>query len=385
MRSFSNPISRIAPLQLPQLPEERSLLRSLGNVHWGPLLAALGLYLAGMLTIKSATSELGNDILNRQLMWGGVGLCALIVVFAIDYRRLIDLSPIFYLLTLGALVLILLFGHTAGGARSWIGIGGYGGQPSEVAKLLMALVLARYLASVDKAYLDLREILTAAGLTAVPMALVIAERDLGGAAMFLATLGSMLLVAGIRTRAIVIVAALGLLVALGAWKWGLHDYQKARIVSFVSPDADPLGSGYQVRQSKIAVGSGQWMGRGYGQGTQSQLRFLPERHTDFIMAVLAEEWGFLGVLAVFGLYFTYLGSAATIAMRSRDKVGILLVTGLVAVQAVHVVYNTAMVVGLLPITGVPLPFLSYGGSFTLINFMACGLVLNVDFRRYVNR
>ncbi len=215
--------------------------------------------------------------------------------------------------------------------------------------------MARYLASVDKAYLDLREILTAAGLTAVPMALVIAERDLGGAAMFLATLGSMLLVAGIRTRVIVIVAALGLLVALGAWKWGLHDYQKARIVSFVSPDADPLGSGYQVRQSKIAVGSGQWMGRGYGQGTQSQLRFLPERHTDFIMAVLAEEWGFLGVLAVFGLYFTYLGSAATIAMRSRDKVGILLVTGLVAVQAVHVVYNTAMVVGLLPITGVPCP------------------------------
>jgi rod shape determining protein RodA len=385
MRSFSNPISRIAPLQLPQLPEERSLLRSLGNVHWGLLLAALGLYVAGVMTIKSATSELGNEYFNRQLMWGVVGLVVLSVVFAIDYRRLIDLSPIFYVITLGALVMILIFGHTAGGAKSWVGIGGFGGQPSEMAKLLMSLILARYLAGIDKAYLDLREILTATGLTAIPMSLVIAERDLGGAAMFLAILGAMLLVAGIRPRVIIVVAALGLMIALGAWKWALHDYQKARIVSFVSPEADPLGSGYQVRQSKIAVGSGQWIGRGYGQGTQSQLRFLPERHTDFIMAVLAEEWGFLGVLAVFGLYLTYFGTAAKIAMRSRDRVGILLVTGLVAVQAVHVIYNTAMVVGLLPITGVPLPFLSYGGSFSMINFMALGLVLNVDFRRYVNR
>jgi rod shape determining protein RodA len=385
MRSFSNPISRIAPLQLPQLPEERSLLRSLGNVHWGLLLAALGLYVAGVMTIKSATSELGNEYFNRQLMWGVVGLVVLAVVFAIDYRRLIDLSPIFYVITLGALVMILIFGHTAGGAKSWVGIGGFGGQPSEMAKLLMSLILARYLAGIDKAYLDLREILIATGLTAIPMSLVIAERDLGGAAMFLAILGAMLLVAGIRPRVIIVVAALGLMIALGAWKWALHDYQKARIVSFVQPEADPLGSGYQVRQSKIAVGSGQWIGRGYGQGTQSQLRFLPERHTDFIMAVLAEEWGFLGVLTVFGLYLTYFGTAAKIAMRSRDRVGILLVTGLVAVQAVHVIYNTAMVVGMLPITGVPLPFLSYGGSFSMINFMALGLVLNVDFRRYVNR
>jgi rod shape determining protein RodA len=385
MRSFSNPISRIAPLQLPQLPEERSLLRSLGNVHWGLLLSALGLYVAGVMTIKSATSELGNEYFNRQLMWGVVGLVVLAVVFAIDYRRLIDLSPIFYVVTLCALVMILIFGHTAGGAKSWVGIGGFGGQPSEMAKLLMSLILARYLAGIDKAYLDLREILIATGLTAIPMSLVIAERDLGGAAMFLAILGAMLLVAGIRPRVIIVVAALGLMIALGAWKWALHDYQKARIVSFVQPEADPLGSGYQVRQSKIAVGSGQWIGRGYGQGTQSQLRFLPERHTDFIMAVLAEEWGFLGVLTIFSLYLTYFGTAAKIAMRSRDRVGILLVTGLVAVQAVHVIYNTAMVVGMLPITGVPLPFLSYGGSFSMINFMALGLVLNVDFRRYVNR
>jgi len=385
MKNFSNPISRIAPLQLPQLPEERSLLRSLGNVHWGPLLAALGLLAVSVLTIRSATAELGSDFVSRQLFWGVVGLGALVAVFSIDYRRLIDLSPLFYLISLILLVLVLFFGHEAGGARSWIGIGGFGGQPSEVAKLLMALVLARYLASIDKAHLDVREILIACGLVAAPMLLVVAERDLGGAAMFLPILGSMLLVAGVRPRMLVIAAVLGLLIAWGAWSWGLHDYQKTRVLSFLSPDADPLGSGYQVRQSKIAVGSGEWVGRGYGQGTQSQLRFLPARHTDFIMAVLAEEWGFFGVLGVFGLYLTYLGSVARIAMRSRDRAGILLVTGLVAVQLVHVVYNTAMVVGLLPITGIPLPFLSYGGSFTLINFMAVGLVLNVDYRRYVNR
>lgn len=384
MKSFSNPISRTLPL-LPQLPEERSLLRSLGNVHWGPFLAAFGLWAVGVLTIKSATAEIGSAYFNRQLMWGAAGLVVILVVFAIDYRRLIDLSPVFYLISLGMLVGISIFGHVAGGAKSWVGIGGFGGQPSELAKLLMALVLARYLAAVDKAYLDLRDVVIAAGLTAVPMGLVIAERDLGGAAMFLAILGSMVLVAGVKPRVLVFAAIFGILVAAGAYKWALHDYQKARIVSFLSPDADPLGSGYQVRQSKIAVGSGQWTGRGYGEGTQSQLRFLPERHTDFIMAVLAEEWGFLGVLLVFALYFYYLASVAKIAMRSRDRVGILMVTGLVSVQAVHIIYNTAMVVGLLPITGVPLPFLSYGGSFTIINFMATGLVLNVDYRRYVNR
>ena len=153
----------------------------------------------------------------------------------------------------------------------------------------------------------------------------------------------------------------------------------------MGPEQDPLGAGYQVRQSKIAVGSGQWLGRGYMQGTQSQLRFLPERHTDFIMAVLAEEWGFAGVVTVLGLYGLFILSGATIAMRSRDRAGILLVVGLLAVSAFHALYNSAMVVGLLPITGIPLPFLSYGGSFTLVNFLATGLILNVDFRRYVNR
>ena len=156
-------------------------------------------------------------------------------------------------------------------------------------------------------------------------------------------------------------------------------------MTFVQPERDPLGSGYQVRQSKIAVGSGKMFGRGYGQGTQSQLRFLPARHTDFILAVLAEEWGFLGVAVVLSLYVLYIWSGARIAMRARDRAGILVVVGLLSVFCFHVLYNTAMVVGYLPITGIPLPFLSYGGTFTLFNFTATGIILGIDLRRYVNR
>jgi rod shape determining protein RodA len=382
MRNISSPISRIAPIQL---PEDVSWLRRLGNVHWGLLLAAMALSLVGLFTIRSAAAEQGEAFFTRQVVWIALGLVLMACAFAIDYRRLFDLSPAFYAICLVFLVLILFLGHEAGGARSWIGIGGFGGQPSEPTKLVMALLLTRFLSSLNKPFLELRDIAIATGLVLPPMALIIAERDLGGAAMFAAMLGAMLLVTGVRKEFLIAAALLGIVIAWGAWHWGLKEYQRARIVSFLSPDQDPLGSGYQVRQSKIAVGSGQLTGRGYGQGTQSQLRFLPARHTDFIIAVLAEERGFVGVGLVLCGFLLYITSAATIAMRSRDRAGTLLVVGLVAMMVVHVVYNTSMVIGFLPITGIPLPFLSYGGSFTLMNFVATGLILNVDFRRYVNR
>jgi rod shape determining protein RodA len=165
----------------------------------------------------------------------------------------------------------------------------------------------------------------------------------------------------------------------------MKPYQRERVLTFLAPETDPLGAGYQVRQSKIAVGSGELTGKGYMQGTQSQLRFLPARHTDFILAVLAEEWGFLGVAGVLALYGVYLAGGAGIAARARDRAGILLVVGLLSVVAFHVLYNSAMVIGLVPITGIPLPFLSYGGSFTLVNWVIVGLLLGVDLRRYVNR
>ncbi len=203
--------------------------------------------------------------------------------------------------------------------------------------------------------------------------------------MFGPMLIGMLLLAGVNRRLLLAGVLLTALVGAGAWNLVLLDYQKDRVRTYLSPASDPLGHGYQLRQSKIAVGSGQLAGRGYGQGTQSQLRFLPARHTDFIFAVLAEEWGFLGVSVVLTLFGVYVLNGARVAARARDRTGILLVVGLLSVFTAHVVYNTAMVVGLVPITGIPLPFLSYGGSFTLANFFATGLILGVDFRRYVNR
>ena len=203
--------------------------------------------------------------------------------------------------------------------------------------------------------------------------------------MFVPMTAAMLLVAGIRPRTVFVAVGISLVLGALVWNLGMQSYQRQRVLTYLNPGSDPLGAGYQIRQSKIAVGSGELTGKGYGQGTQSQLRFLPARHTDFILAVLAEEWGFVGVAAVLGLYAVYLWNLAAVAMRARDREGILLVVGLVSVISVHVAYNTAMVVGFVPITGIPLPFLSYGGSFMLMNFAATGLILSVDLRRYVNR
>lgn len=381
MTSIFKPIARAGPL----LSDEPSPLRRLGNVHWGPLAAALLLSLIGLATIHSASAELPVDHLPKQALWLVVGIVALSVVFGIDYHRLLALAPFFYALALGLLVLVLFVGHDRGGARSWLQIGPLSFQPSEMAKLATVLLLTRYLAGVKRALLETKEILAVCALVLAPVVLIALERDLGSAAMFLPMLAGLLLVCGIRWRLFLVATLLATALAAGLWTFGMRDYQRARITSFLSPGDDPLGAGYQVRQSKIAVGSGQWLGRGYMQGTQSQLRFLPERHTDFIMAVLAEEWGFAGVATVLALYGVFVFSGAQIAARSRDRAGILLVVGLLAIIAFHALYNSAMVVGLLPITGIPLPFLSYGGTFTLANFLATGLILNVDFRRYVNR
>lgn len=377
--------SRAIPIP-PSLAEERRPLSGLSRLDWGLLAATLLLAAVGLVTVHSASAELPVDYLPRQALWVAVGLALMAVVVAVDYHTLVDLSIVIYAAALGLLVLVLFFGVGPGGTKSWIAFGGFRvGQPAELAKLGTALLLARYLATVDRRLLTLREIVLASALATVPVALVVAQPDYGSAAMFAPLLAGMLLVAGVRLRHLAIAVALCLALGALTWSFGMKPYQRQRVVTFLAPDTDPLGAGYQVRQSKIAVGSGELTGKGYMQGTQSQLRFLPARHTDFIFAVLAEEWGFLGAGAVLGLYAAYILSALKIAMRARDREGILLVVGLVSVVSVHVAYNTAMVVGFVPITGIPLPFLSYGGSFMLMNFAATGLILSVDLRRYVNR
>ena len=365
--------------------EPLGLLHRLRGVRWGLLVAALGLLVIGLATVHSASSELATDYLPRQAVWIGIGLVMLIVTFSIDYQLLMAFAWPLYGLSIASLLLILVLGHEAGGARSWLGIGGFGGQPAEFAKLATALVLARFLASANRKSLSAPQTLAAVGLTLLPMTLIALERDLGSAAMFVPLLGGMLLVAGLRGRVVLVGALLVILAGGLIWTFGMYDYQKERVMTFLQPDSDPLGAGYQLQQSKIAVGSGELLGRGYKQGTQSQLRFLPARHTDFVLAVLAEEWGFLGVAVLLFLYAMYFLNAAEIAMRARDRAGVLLVVGLLSAFGFHVLYNSAMVVGLVPITGIPLPLLSYGGSFMLANMIAIGLILGVDFRRHVNR
>ncbi len=377
MRSISLP---------PGLAEERRpLLRRVGRFRWGLLAAALLLSAVGLVTVHSASSELGIDYLPRQLAWVGLGLAAFVLAASIDYQLLAKTALPIYLLSLVSLVAVLVVGERSGGARSWFVAGAFQIQPAEFAKLATALMLARYLGSVNRSLLAAGEILVAGGITLVPMLLVVAERDLGGAVMFLPLLAGSLLVAGVKPRLVVGALLVAAVVGAVAWNFFLLDYQRERVLTFVDPEREPLGAGYQLRQSKIAVGSGQIAGRGYLQGTQSQLRFLPARHTDFIFAVLAEEWGFVGVATALGLFAFYVWNGAVIAGRARDRTGILLAVGLLSGFAFHVLYNTAMVIGLLPITGIPLPFLSYGGSFTLAMFIATGLVLNVDLRRHVNR
>lgn len=367
------------------LPPEYSPWGQFSGVDWAVLISMFLLTTIGLLTVRSASTDMTIDYFPRQLVWVGLGLVAFAIAVAIEYAVLVDLALPLYGLGCVLLVLVLFIGQVRGGAQSWLGFGAVGFQPSEVAKLATTLLLARFLASVNRRVLTSRDIAFALGIVALPVGLVVVEPDMGGAAMFMPMLAGMLLVGGIRVKTwilgIVTVAAL----AGGIWTYGMHDYQRERVLTFLNPGADPRGKGYQVRQSKIAVGSGELHGKGYMKGTQSKLRFLPARHTDFVFAVLAEEWGFLGVVSVLFLYAVFIVNGARIAMRARDREGILLVVGLLSIISFHVLYNTSMVVGLVPITGIPLPFLSYGGTFMLFNFAATGIILGVDIRRYVNR
>jgi rod shape determining protein RodA len=380
MRSISDSVQRLG-----SAAEPKSGLRGLAHVRWGLAVAGLLLALVGLITIHSASSELAGDYTARQSIWLVVSVLCGAIAFLFDDRFLVRMGPILYGVSLGLLTLVLVIGDVAGGARSWFELGPIRFQPSEFAKLATVLLLSWYLGGLHQKHLNLRQLMLTAIIVLAPMGLVVVERDLGGAVMFVPIVLGMVLVAGVRWRVLLATVAVALVVGGVAWNFFMLDYQRQRVLTFMSPSSDPLGAGYQLRQSKIAVGSGGLNGRGYMQGTQSQLRFLPARHTDFVFAVLAEEWGFAGVLVVVALYTWFVLSAVKIAQRARDRAGILLVVGLLSGFAFHVLYNTAMVVGLVPITGIPLPFVSYGGTFLLTSFVAMGIMLGVDFRRHVNR
>lgn len=358
--------------------------RLLYNVDWVLVGTALLLALVGVAMVYSAThSGDSPDLYVKQLVLVGVGLVGLVVAAAADYRRLADRSMLLYVLSAVALVYVLRFGPLIAGTRRWILIGGFQLQPSEFVKLTAAVFVAKIFAEYRQENLGLRDLVwpgVAVGLLAL---LIAREPDLGTAACLAPMLFTVAFLAGLRVRAVAGLVVVMLLASALTWPL-LRDYQKTRIYTFLDPSLDPQGAGYQKIQSQIAVGSGGLLGRGYLEGSQGQLGYLPARHTDFIFSVLAEEMGFIGVFVVLGLYLLLLWRMLETARLARDRLGAFLAAGITASLAFQVVYNVAMVAGLVPVKGLPLPLRSYGGSSVLAILMGIGLVLSVRMRRFAN-
>ena len=360
---------------------DRRLIR---EVDWVLLGLVLLHSLIGVFFIYSSSHLLAGNYYVRQLAWIGVSLVALVLVLVIDYKFFVSLSIYFYGLTVALLTATLVFARFVAGTKSWITLGLMQFQPSELAKIVMILLFARLFAGYKSAYLTTQHTLFALLLAGVPLFLIILQPDLGTAMTFLAIIGGAFVLAGLRKKAILVFLLAAIVVGLGGWNFGLKDYQKKRLTTLVNPLHDPRGSGYQVIQSKIAIGAGGLSGKGFMKGSQSQLRFLPARHTDFIFSVIGEEAGFLGVFAVIVLYFFMLARMFLSVSKARDRAGVYIIFTAALLIAFQFLVNILMIIGLFPVVGITLPFISYGGSSLLTNFIACGLVLNVKMRRFAN-
>ncbi len=353
------------------------------NVDWVLTGATLALALVGVAMVYSATHSGRNpDLYLKQLALVGVGTLGLVLAATIDYRRLADRAMLLYALSAVSLLYVLRFAPVISGTRRWIVIGGFQLQPSELVKIAAAVFVAKIFSEYRQETLGLRDVAlpgAAVGLLAV---LIAREPDLGTAACLIPLFLAVAFLAGLRMRAVLGLAAVMLLLAALTWPF-LKDYQKTRIYTFLDPTLDPRGAGYQKIQSQIAVGSGGFVGRGFLEGSQAQLGYLPARHTDFVFSVLAEEAGSSASWWC-SLYLFVLWRMLETARLARDRLGAFLVAGITASFAFQVVYNVAMVAGLVPVKGLPLPLMSYGGSSVLSALVGIGLVLSVRMRRFAN-
>jgi len=322
---------------------------------------------------------------SKQILFIAAGMAGMFILSKIDYHRLLDWSPWAYGIFLLALVAVKVFGHKALGAKRWIAIGPVQFQPSEWVKLVLILAVARYFANLGGRNLTWKEIFKAFAMVGIPMVLVLIQPDLGTTLIYAPILVAGLFLGGINARQALILALCGTVLVGGVWSSGkLLKYQKARLTSFINPDADPKGSGYQIRQSLIAVGDGGIWGRGQSKGSQTQGYFLPIPYTDFIFAAFCEEHGFVGAVGVLLIYFFILMRLIQNAQTASDLSGSLVIMGIVAVLTFQIAVNVGMVIGFMPVTGIPLPLMSYGGSSVLFSFLALGVAMNVRMRRFVN-
>ncbi|MGE0814486.1 MAG: rod shape-determining protein RodA [Vicinamibacterales bacterium] len=348
------------------------------------LLGAVALIaLIGIAMIYSATGGATREYWT-QIYALVLGTGALAVCLAVDYRTLVDKAHWIYLALVAALVAVLVFGAVRGGSRRWLDLGVFNLQPSEFAKAGLALILAKLLGDVRRAAPSSQDLFLGAALTIVPLLLIAREPDLGTAVTLLPVFGIVVFAAGLPVRYLGIAAVIALVLAPAAWVFALEDYQKARIITFLDPEQDARGAGYQQIQARITVGSGGIAGKGFMKGTQGQLRFLPVAHNDFIFSVLAEEQGVIGVVVMLALYLFVIMRALDAARLSKDRAGAYLVLGVLASFIFQVLYNISMSAGLAPVKGLTLPLLSYGGSSMIATLAGFGLILNVRMRRFTN-
>ncbi len=347
----------------------------------------LGISILGVFIIYSANhgrpEEFFRTLYVKQIYWIIYGLGIMAFVAAVDYSCLSRYAYVIYVLTIAALAGVLLFGTVASGARRWLEIGPLRLQVSEFAKYSLIIFLAKYFeAGKPQGEYLFKDLIVPGIFTAILALLVAVQPDLGTALMILFLYLVFVFAVEVNPKTLRRLAFTGILIAPTLWLF-LKDYQKQRLLTLFNPELDPLGAGYHTIQSKIAIGSGGFWGKGLLAGTQSRLNFLPEKHTDFIFSVFAEEMGFIGVFVLLLLYLALILKGFSIAQRARDRFGLFLGLGATSVLAFYVVYNIGMTLGIVPITGIPLPFLSYGGSSLVANSIGIGLLLNIEMRRTI--
>lgn len=357
------------------------------HINWGLLALTAVIYAIGVLNLYSASGirlEGGitvSTFYQKQLVWGALGLCCMLAFMLFDYRHLKVVAWPLYWVTVLLLVFVLFMGKIAGGAQRWINLGFMNFQPSELAKISILLIGARIL-SRESGVLNLKQLVYILAVGMLPAVLIILQPDLGSGLSVLLLLGGIILFRGVRGGILKAAAVIAPCTLPLGW-FVLKDYQKKRILTFLDPANDPLGAGYHIIQSQIAIGSGRLTGKGFLAGTQSQLRFLPEKHTDFAVAVFGEEWGFLGMITLVALFCAFLYQFYIVAREAKDRFGAFLCAGVFFYFFWQILINMGMVLGLMPVVGIPLPFVSYGGSALLVNYCLIGIVMNVSMRRFV--
>lgn len=362
----------------------------LRKFDWSLILICIAIFIIGSLNLYSATF---NEMVSRnmtyqksQLIWFGVGSAMGVVILLIHYKILSRFAYPIYFINLALLVGVLIAGTSTMGGRRWLSLGPFRFQPSEFMKLSMALALAKYFESdsvTGNTGYKLRDMWLPLSMVLVPAGLIILQPDLGTAMILLLMFASLMLFIRIDSRTLIIMATVAAVALPFIYKYGLKDYQRTRITTFINPMSDPKGSGYNSIQSMIAIGSGKFMGKGFRKGTQSQLNFLPEHHTDFIFSVFSEEHGFLGAVVLLALYTLFFLTGLNIAYVSHDKFGTLLSLGILMIFFWHMFVNIGMVCGILPIVGVPLPFVSYGGSSLITSVICVAILTNISNKRFM--